>query len=605
MARPSLTAPPQANDDAQHARDAARAFDQSLHAGIARMTSGLSPVSLALAYTDWAMHLIQSPGERSLLLGSGLSKSLEVLAHSIPSGLASRHPGEAPISNATPDLSAAEQDNRFASADWAVWPYTTWVQGFKACEQWWREATDVPGVGPHSREVVDFFARQWLDMAAPSNWPLSPEVMRTTFQAGGQNLLHGAQNWVDDWRETQGLPPLQAEPSAFIPGQTVAITPGHVVWRNHLMELIQYSPTTPQVHAEPVLIIPSWIMKYYILDLSPHNSMVRYLVDQGHTVFMVSWRNPDASDAQLGLSDYLRQGIFESLKVVARQCPKQSVHAMGYCLGGTLLSMAVARLIGPHPLDDGPAMAPIKTLTLLAAEVDFTEPGEMGVFIDSAQVNQLEDVMSQQGFLTGKQMGGSFQFLRSRNLVWSHRMHEYLLGERTQPNDLMAWNSDVTRMPATMHGQYLTRLFLDNELAEGRYSVEGEAVSLQDIRVPMMAVATEKDHVSPWRSVYKIHRLTETQLTFVLTNGGHNAGIISEPGHAHRHYRIHQADALDPGLTPDEWINAAHQVEGSWWPAWQHWLSEHSSGLVKARQVSKARQLGAAPGDYVLVKHPD
>ncbi|MDO8772708.1 MAG: alpha/beta fold hydrolase [Burkholderiaceae bacterium] len=596
---PSLTK--HDNEYAQHAHETARAFDQSLHASIARMTSGLSPTSLALAYTDWAMHLAQSPGERSQLLGSALAKSLEVVAHGIPSYFPTTDQTDQTTATAEPDSS----DSRFASPDWAMWPYTTWVQGFKASERWWCEATDVPGVAPHNREVVNFFARQWLDMMSPSNWPWSPEVMRATIQTVGRNLQQGSQNWIDDWRESHGLLPLQAEQASFVPGKSVAITPGHVVWRNHLMELIQYTPTTPTVHAEPVLIIPSWIMKYYILDLSPHNSMVRYLVEQGHTVFMVSWRNPDASDAKLGLSDYIRQGIFESLKGVARQCPGQSVQAMGYCLGGTLLSMAVARLIGPHPIADAQEMAPIKTLTLLATEVDFTEPGEMGVFIDPAQVNQLEDLMSQQGYLTGKQMGGSFQFLRSRDLVWSRQMHEYLLGERTQPSDLMAWNADVTRMPAAMHGQYLSRLFLNNELAEGRYTVEGEAVSLQDIRVPMMVVATEKDHVSPWRSVYKIHRLTETQLTFVLTNGGHNAGIISEPGHAHRHYKIHQSEAMDPWLTPDEWTDTATLVDGSWWPAWQRWLAEHSSGQVNARHVPPAQQLGDAPGEYVLVRYQD
>jgi len=346
-------------------------------------------------------------------------------------------------------------------------------------------------------------------------------------------------------------------------------------------------------------------MKYYILDMSPHNSMVKYLVDQGHTVFMISWRNPDKSDAHLGLVDYIHQGVFETLQAIGKICPKQAVHTMGYCLGGTLLAMAAARLAGDKPLPEWTGIPALKTLTLLAAEVDFTEPGEMGVFIDPAQVTQLMDMMAEQGFLTGKQMGGSFQFLHSRDLIWSRQMHEYLLGERTQPNDLMAWNADVTRMPATMHGEYLTHLFLQNELAEGRYEVDGEAISLQDIRVPMLVVGTEKDHVSPWKSVYKIHRLAETELTFVLASGGHNAGIVSEPGHPKRHYRVRTAPAQSPWMTPEEWLETVAPQEGSWWPVWQSWLADHSSGQVKSRTIPASKALGAAPGDYVLVRYQD
>ena len=586
--------------DAEQARLSAQALDQSLHASLSKLTSGLSPVSLALAYTDWAMHLASSPGFRSQLARSAIDKALTSTSHSLP-------PTPWPPQPEQTQVPAAPQtDARFKSEEWGSWPFSNWVSGFKAAEEWWQEATNVPGVARHNKEVVNFFARQWLDMLSPSNWPVSPEVLHATQHSNGQNLVQGAQNFLDDWREMKGLPALdRGHKETFKPGKNVAITEGQVVYRNHLCELIQYSPATPQVHAEPVLIVPSWVMKYYILDLSPHNSMVRYLVEQGHTVFMISWHNPDKSDAHLGLNDYVHDGVFSTLQAIGKLCPKQAVHAMGYCLGGTLLAIGAARLAGDQPLAEWADMPSIRSITLLAAEVDFTEPGEMGVFIDPAQVRQLMDTMAEQGFLTGKQMGGSFQFLHSRDLIWSRQMHEYLLGERTQPNDLMAWNADVTRMPATMHGEYLTKLFLDNELAEGRYVVDGEAVSLQDIRVPMMVVSTEKDHVSPWKSVYKINRLTETEITFVLASGGHNAGIVSEPGHPHRHYRIRTAPAMAPWKTPEEWLDETPVVEGSWWPAWQSWWASHSSGQVKARQIPASKALYPAPGHNVMVCYAD
>jgi len=349
-----------------------------------------------------------------------------------------------------------------------------------------------------------------------------------------------------------------------------------------------------------VFIVPSWIMKYYILDLSPHDSMVRWLVNQGHTVFMLSWLNPDESDALLDMYDYLQLGVFDALAAIGRRVPGEAVHAVGYCLGGTLLAIASAALARPGRVADAEALPPLASLSFLAAEIDFTEPGEMGVLIDESQVALLEEMMAERGYLTGRQMAASFQFLHSRELIWSATLRELWMGEPLRPNDLMAWNADTTRMPAAMHSQYLRRLYLHNELAESRYCVESRPVSLNDVHQPMFVVGTEKDHVAPWRSVYKLHQLTDAEITFVLTSGGHNAGIVSEPGHAVRRWRDAVRRPGDPWLSPDEWEAAAKLHEGSWWTAWDTWIKAKGSGReVSARQLTGRDGLCGAPGAYV------
>jgi polyhydroxyalkanoate synthase len=363
------------------------------------------------------------------------------------------------------------------------------------------------------------------------------------------------------------------------------------------MELIQYAPATQSVQAEPVLIVPAWIMKYYILDLSPHNSLVKYLVGHGHTVFMISWKNPGPEHRDLGLDDYRTLGLMAALDAVAAIRPGRKVHAVGYCLGGTLLAIAAAALARDR--DDR-----LATVTLFAAETDFTEPGELSLFIDETEVTFLEDLMWDQGFLDTQQMGRAFQLLRSNDLFWSRLVRDYLLGERQGMTDLMAWNADGTRMPYRMHSEYLRRLFLHNDLAEARYEVGGRPVTLADLRLPLFVVSTVKDHVAPWRSVYKIHLLTDTELTFVLAAGGHNAGIVSEPGHRRRSYQLAGRRPGDRYLDPDAWQASAARADGSWWPAWQAWLRERSGGPVPAVPPGAPDRgyppLADAPGAYVL-----
>ncbi|MCH2242903.1 MAG: alpha/beta fold hydrolase, partial [Aquabacterium sp.] len=529
----------------------------------------MSPASFLLSMLDWWIHLAFAPGKQSELRHLAREQAVRLADALLAPG-----EGVEPGAQAQAAAPANGRDGRFAAPAWQQWPWSLLRDGFLMTEAWWDAATTgVRGVTPHHEHVVSFAARQWLDAMCPANLPwLNPEVIEATRRENGANLMRGALNFSADWlRSLTQAPPPGTE--AFQVGRDVAVTPGQVVYRNDLIELIQYTPTTARVHPEPVLILPSWIMKYYILDLSPHNSLVRWLVEQGHTVFMVSWRNPGPQDRNLGMDDYLRSGPLAALDAVSTILPGRRVHAMGYCLGGTLLAIAAAALAR----DDDQRIA---TLSLLAAQTDFEEPGELSLFIDESQITYLEDQMWARGFLDGSQMGGSFTFLNTRDLVWSRMVRDYLLGTRMPLNDLMAWNADTTRMPYRMHVEYLRSLYLRNDLAHGAYRVGDKPVSLNDVRVPVFAVGTVKDHVSPWRSVYKIHQLCDAEITFALTSGGHNAGIVSEPGHRNRRYQLHTRPHHGKHLDPDTWLALARPHEGSWWLAWHDWLVRRSGPLT-------------------------
>jgi polyhydroxyalkanoate synthase len=597
MSRRSIATPPPAclAPAAEPDRARAEALDGRLHAIAAPAWGGLSPISLALAGIDWALHLATQPARLTQLATQAVT-------------LAADATQDAWTQARTPAaLSERPDDKRYAAEAWQAWPAGWWARQHLAAERWWRDATQLRGMDAHHQDVVGVFARQWLDMLSPANAGLAnPEVLQRTVAERGANLQAGAEHALDAWRVRQGLAPLTESERSFEPGQDVALTPGQVVHRNALVELIQYTPTTPRVQAEPVFIVPSWIMKYYILDLSPANSMVRWLVAQGHTVFILSWRNPDENDALLEMDDYLQLGVFDTLAAIGRLVPRQPVHAVGYCLGGTLLAIAAAALARPAAVQGAALLPPLASLSLLAAEVDFSEPGEMGVLIDESQVALLEDMMAERGYLTGRQMAGSFQFLHSRELIWSATLRELWMGEALRPNDLMAWNADTTRMPATMHSQYLRRLYLHNELALSRYCVEGQPVSLRDLTLPVFLVGTEKDHVAPWRSVYKLHALCDAEITFVLTSGGHNAGVVSEPGHPGRRWQQATRHTDDAWVPPEAWPAAAEAHEGSWWTAWDAWLKQRGSGRsTAARQPKAVDKLPAAPGSYVQQRYLD
>ncbi|WP_461307519.1 PHA/PHB synthase family protein, partial [Albidovulum sp.] len=534
-------------------------LDKRLHALQGRFTGGLSPLAARLAWSDWLLHLANAPG-----------KVADANLKAIRRGLLGQ-PDEG--AGGAADRPAA--DHRCDSPAWTAWPFAGYAQAHHLAEAWWNDlTTGVPGVSRHHQQMVNFGARQWLDMLAPANFPATnPEVIARTAATGGMNLVQGMWNLAEDARRAlRGEPPAGAE--QFQVGRDVAVTPGKVIFRNELMELIQYAPATRTVHRDPVLFVPNWIMKYYILDLSPDNSLVRYLVGKGHTVFMISWKNPGEAERDCGMDSYVAKGALAAMEAVRKVVPDRPIHAVGYCIGGTLLALTGAWL-GATGRDW------LSSMTLFAAQIDFTEAGEIMLFIDEGQVDFLEDLMEERGYLDARQMAGAFRWLRSNDLIWSRTVRNYLLGERPKMTDLMAWNADATRMPARMHSEYLRKLFLDNDFAGGRFEVLGRTVAPRDIRVPIFQVGTEADHVAPWRSVYKVRLLTDTEITFLLTSGGHNAGVISEPGHPGRHYRIATAAADDPYVPPEEWLAATPVQEGSWWPAWQAWLAERSGERVR------------------------
>jgi len=568
--------------------------DQHVHAAIAKLNSSLSLLSGWLAFLDWSGHLAVSPGKRLELMELGLEQMQYLSGHIFCATLAS---SGGQVSDCFDPRST---DHRFRAEEWRRWPFNVIQQSFLMAEHWWESATTkVWGVSEHHERIVSFTARQLLDILSPSNsLQTNPVVLRRSVEAGNLNLLRGYLNALDDLKRlVTGQPPSGTED--FVVGRNVAITPGKVVLRNRLIELIQYTPTTEKAFPEPILIVPAWIMKYYILDLSPQNSLIKYLVDQGHTVFCISWKNPDAQDRDLSMDDYLDLGFHAALTAVNAIIPGRKVHGAGYCLGGTLLAIANAAMAR----DSDHRLA---SMTLFAAQTDFTEPGELALFIDESQVSVLEAQMNETGYLAAGQMVGAFQLLRSNDLVWSRIMNEYLLGERAPMTDLMAWNADATRMPARMHGQYLRHLFLNDDLSEGRYLVGGRPISLGDIRTPVFCVGTETDHVAPWRSVYKLHFMTTTEMTFVLTSGGHNAGIVSEPGHPHRHYRICTSLGGDTYMAPDDWMRATPVKEGSWWPEWSDWMKARSAEPSVLRKAGAAARhypvLGDAPGQFVFQK---
>jgi len=549
--------------------DTGRTYRQLLAQG----AKGASPVSAMRMMTDWALHLATAPDKQISLAFKAQENWME-WTRSFMSGTPSR------------------RDRRFAHEAWDRPPYAAMAQAFLLMEDYFDAATtDVPGLDPAHDKAMTFAMRQMLDAMAPSNFLLSnPEALAETIRSQGANLARGsAQLWQDAQDRARGK---RRQPTKIV-GKDVATTKGRVVLRTHLMELIQYTPLTEEVHPEPVMIVPAWIMKYYILDLSPENSMVRFLLAQGFTVFILSWRNPDAEDAGLGMLDYLAQGPMAALDHITAKTGAARVHGVGYCLGGTLLSLAAAHLARTKDERLG-------SVTLLAAQTDFSEAGELMLFINESQVSVLEDVMAAQGYLDAHQIMSAFQMLRSNDLVWSQMVRAYLMGEEPpEMTDLMSWNADSTRMPARMHSEYLRHMFLNNDLAAGRYKVDGRPVSLRDIRLPVFAVGTETDHIAPWTSVFKIHNLGHADVTFALTNGGHNAGVISEPGHRRRRYRLRTTRDADPALSPQEWFEATAPTEGSWWPAWAAWLAERSG--PKGPPPKMSGRLGAAPGAYVKV----
>jgi len=560
-----------------------------MRAQLATVSGGLAPDVYVNAWWDWYLNLAKQPPKQLQIMQDALAATADNWNFALKA--ASGQP-----------LPPAEGDARYANDGWAQWPFNVYARGYRNYAEWLSKAwSGVSGVASENERTLKFVADNALEVFSPANYlATNPELLEATRAESGQNLVRGFSHWLEDIERTLG----DKAPSGsgeFVIGRDVAATPGKVVMRNELVELIQYSPETAQVFAEPILIVPAWIMKYYILDLSAKNSLVRYLVSQGHTVFIVSWKNPNASDRGFGMDDYLRLGIKDTVEAASSIVPGRKIHSVGYCIGGTLLSIGAAVL-------SAAGNRRLASMTLMAAQQDFSEPGELSVFISPSQIDMLEAVMDRTGVLKSEQMGAAFAMLRARDLLWTPAVNSYLRGKRESPNDLMAWNADGTRMPCRMHSEYLRGLYLNNALARGEFQADGRTVDLAAITLPMFVVGTETDHVAPWKSVYKARGLTRSSdYTFLLTSGGHNAGIVSGPKHPRRRHRVRTWLNADETLTPEAWIASTEPQAGSWWPTWQHWLAAHSTpALVDPPPLGSAQAgyppIADAPGEYVLQK---
>jgi polyhydroxyalkanoate synthase len=571
------------------AEDASR----ELLAAIAQWTGGMSPQALGGAWWNVMSRLALAPGRQAQLAQTAIQKAIALAQFT---GGALRPQGEpvAPQAEGTPYAS------RYADPAWARFPFNVLAQSFITASELAREAvTGVPGTDAAAENVVGFTLREGLELLAPDNYlPTNPQLLEQTRAEGGKNLVRGVKYLAEDvQRMIKGLGPVGVE--NYQVGEQIAASKGKVILRNSLMELIQYSPTTAKVYAEPLLIVPAWIMKYYILDLSPKNSLVQYLTDQGHTVFMISWKNPTAEDRDVTMDDYLSLGVLAALDAVNKVVPKRKVHGVGYCIGGTLLAIAAATMAQKEDHR-------LATVTMFAAQTDFSEPGELSVFISPAQLAMLEAMMWKKGVLESKQMGGAFQMLRTYDLLWNPSIATYLKGSRTGVNDLMSWNADGTRMAYRMHTDYLHQLYLNNDLAEGRYVALGETLDLAAVDAPMFVVGTETDHVAPWQSVYKVGKLVRSKdYTFCLTSGGHNAGIISGPVHPKRRHRVLTTKAGARLPLPAQYMKKVEPVQGSWWPTFATWLAAHSTKTKVAPPRMGAagyKPVCDAPGEYVLAR---
>ena len=454
----------------------------------------------------------------------------------------------------------------------------------------------VEGLDEKTRTKVDFYTRQFVDAMAPSNFvATNPEVLRATLASNGENLLRGLKHLLDDLDRGRGkLAIRMTDTEAFELGRNIALTPGKVVYQNDLMQLIQYAPTTAEVYRRPLLIIPPWINKYYILDLQPKNSFIKWAVDQGFTVFVVSWVNPDASFAHKTFEDYLVEGPLAALDAIEQATGEREVNVIGYCLGGTLLACALALMAERG--DDR-----ITAATFFASLIDFDEPGELGVFIDEEQLAAMDQMMARDGYLDGRAMATTFNMLRANDLIWSFVINNYLLGKDPFPFDLLFWNSDSTRMPHAMHSFYLRKFYQENKLIEpGGITLRDTPVDLRRIDLPVYLLSTREDHIAPWKSAYAATQIYRGDTTFVLAGSGHIAGVINPPTVEKYGYWTGKRQPPDP----DAWLAAADQSPGSWWPHWRAWNAAKSGDKVKARVPGdgKLEVIEDAPGSYVRVR---
>ncbi len=500
---------------------------------------------------------------------------------------------------AVPVAEPARGDRRFRHGDWQQHFFYDYVKQsyLIAAKHLHRSLAGVQGLDEQTTKKVDFYTRQYIDALSPSNFVLTnPEVLRETFASGGQNLVRGFSNLLEDLTKSDGggLTLRMTDETQFKVGGNIATTPGKVVFQNDLMQLIQYSPATDDVYRRPLLIVPPWINKYYILDMRENNSFVRWALGQGHTVFVVSWVNPDATYAGRTFEDYLNAGPLAALDAVERATGEREVNLIGFCLGGTLLASALGHLAAKGDTR-------VHSVTFFATLIDFEQAGELEVFVDEAQVAALEKRMEQRGYLEGSEMAATFNMLRANDLIWSFVVNNYLLGRDPFPFDLLYWNSDSTRMPAAMHSYYLRNMYLRNLLSQpGGLTLNGTPIDLGKVGIPLYFVSTVEDHIAPWTSCYAGARLFDAPVRFVLGGSGHIAGIVNPP-EANK-YGYWTNDAL--GDEPDAWLAAAEHHDGSWWVDWERWARAHGGDKVAARTPGGGAltAIEDAPGSYVTAR---
>ena len=551
--------------------------------------SNTDPLNIGDAFIEMTQRMISDPG-RLAEAQVGLWNSYMDLWQQT----ADRMMGKDVEPVATPQA----DDRRFMDADWQENPVFDFIkQSYLMTSKWMiNTVRETDGLDQETARKVDFYTRQFLDAMAPTNFAMTnPEVLRETVESKGQNLINGLSNLLDDLEKGHGqLKIKHVEDDAFVVGETVATSPGKVVFQNDLFQLLQFSPLTEKVRKTPLLIVPPWINKYYILDLREKNSFIKWATEQGHTVFVVSWVNPDARLGTKTFEDYMLEGPVAAIGAACEAAESEKVNIIGYCIGGTMTAAALAYMAARD--DDRVASA-----TFFTTLVDFEEPGELGVFIDEEQISTLEDRMGERGYLEGSEMASTFSMLRANDLIWSFVINNYLLGKEPFPFDLLFWNADSTRMPAVMHSYYLRKMYQQNALVKpGALELGGVKIDLRKIKVPVYILSTKEDHIAPWKSTYAATQLYSGPTRFVLASSGHIAGVVNPPASNRYSYRTNAKKAKNP----ETWLKGATEHQGSWWPDWDKWVKKFADGEVAARDPGKGplQAIEDAPGSYVKVR---
>ncbi|MFV0298597.1 MAG: PHA/PHB synthase family protein [Hyphomicrobiaceae bacterium] len=491
-------------------------------------------------------------------------------------------------------------DSRFKDPDWTENPYFEfWKQSYLVTTRWAEKALEsTDGLDDRTKQRAEYYMRQIASALSPSNFPATnPDVLRETLKTNGANLVKGMENLLADMERSGDLLKIsQTDTTAFEVGKNLAVTPGKVIYQNDLLQLIQYEPTTEKVHATPLLIIPPWINKFYILDLTQPKSFIRWVVEQGFTVFVVSWVNPDARLKGKTFEDYMKEGVLTAAEAVQRETGERQMNVIGYCVGGTLLATTLA-----HNAVKG--NDPFSSATFFAAQKDFTRAGDLMLFIDDAQLKSLEEMMAEKGYLDGSRMASVFNMLRPKDLIWPYIVNNYMLGKKPFPFDLLYWNQDSTRMPAANHNFYLREFYQNNKLAKGELSIDGVRMDLRKVKIPIYELAAREDHIAPAKSVFIGSKLFGGPVEYVLSGSGHIAGVINPPPVEGKRAKYQYWTNSKGGATLEEWLEGAKETPGSWWPHWGKWLADHSGGMVTAREPgAKLGVIEDAPGSYVLAK---